>query len=205
MNLQVDLILTEEQRNASAFNMQALLRILSVIGPAIIVLIIILLVINVTQTKGELKALEAQWQLLEVKKGKADKLRNQISTNNEILSKFKGINTSRLEWHSQLRHLMESTPSTIQFRNLSASQTLTFNDRKKGIRKYRVLLAGKAIGDKIDITIANFTRQLSESPKLSPYIDGAKVTAYDKDNSVDAGKNDRVFKISCTYKPRTFE
>lgn len=204
MNLQVDLILTEEQRNASAFNMQALLRILSIIGPAILVLIIILLVINVTQTKGELKALEEQWELLEVKKGQADKLRNQISTNSEILNNLKGINRSRLEWHSQLRYFMETTPDTIQFRNLSVSQSLKLNDRKKGIRVYNVSLAGKAIGDKIDITIAQFTRTLSKDPKFSPYIAGAQVTAYDKDNSAKAGKNDRIFKIKCTYKPRTF-
>ncbi len=205
MNVQVDLILPEEQRNASAFNMQALSRILTIVGPAVLILLVIMIVIKFGKTKSELKNLETQWQTVEIKKDKADNLRNQISDNKEILNKLTGIKNSRLEWNRQLTKFMATTPGSIQFRKLSVSQTLQLNDKKEPTRKYKVSLAGKAIGDKVDITIADFTRELSSGVQFSPYIEHAQVTDYDKDSSPNAEKNDRVFTIDCTYKPRIFE
>ena len=73
MNVQVDLILPDEQRSASAFNLPALLRILSIIGPAVIILLIILVAINFSKIKNELNNLEKQWQTIEIKKGKIKK------------------------------------------------------------------------------------------------------------------------------------
>ena len=124
MNIQVDLILHEEQRNANAFNMQALLRVMSIIGPAILILLVIMLLINSGKTKSELNNLEVQWQAIEAKKGKADNLRNQISANKDVLSKLNGIKNSRIEWGQQLLGLMEITPSNIQFRSLKITQKL---------------------------------------------------------------------------------
>ncbi len=205
MSIQVDLILPEEQRNASAFNMQALMRILSIVGPAVLILLIIMLIISFMTTSSELKNLEIQWQTLEVKKDKADNLRNQISDNKEVLSKLKGIRNSRIEWHKQLINFMAATPKSIQLNKLSISQDLKLDERKQSIRAYKVSLAGKATGNKVDITVAGFNRILSTSPLFTPYIELAQVTDYEKDNSSDAEKNDRVFTIDCTYKPRIFE
>lgn len=205
MNIQVDLILSEEQRDASAFNLQALMRILSIVGPAILLLIISLITINFYTTKSELNNLETQWQTLEIKKNKADKLRTQISTNKEILKKLTSIKKSRIEWHKQLINLMTITPPAIRLHKLSISQHLKLDAHNKPIRAYTLLLAGKAIGEKVDITVADFTKLLATGAKTSPYIEQAQVTDYEKDNSPGAEKNDRVFVIDCTYKPRIFE
>jgi hypothetical protein len=205
MNVQVDLILADEQRSASAFNMQALLRVMSIVGPAIIVLLIVLVVIRSTITKNELNALEAQWNTLEVKKEKADTLRNQISINKEILGKLTGLKNSRLEWNKQIISFMKMTPDSVQFRKMSITQKLSLNNKKKPERAYEVLLTGKAIGEKVDITVAEFTKILNSSPEFSEYTELAQVTDYDKDNSLDAEKNDRAFVIKCTYKPRIIE
>ena len=135
----------------------------------------------------------------------ADKAKNQINANKETLKNLNGIKHSRLEWNKQLLLFMTTTPDSIQLRKLSGSGTLQLNAKKQVTRTYNVSLSGKAIGDKIDITIANFTKTLSTGKKFSTYIERAQVTDYDKDHSLGAKINDRVFTIDCSYKPRKFE
>ena len=161
--------------------------------------------INLYATKSELNNLELQWQVIKIKKNNADRLRNQISDNKEILNQLKGIRNSRLEWNKQLINFMATTPDSIQFRKLSISQTVQLNEKKQATRTYKVSLEGKATGDKVDITVAGFTKTLSTDPRFSPYIELAQVTNYDKDHSPNAKKNDRIFTIDCNYKSRIFE
>ncbi len=202
MNLQIDLILPEEQRSASAFNLQAFLRIMSIVGPSIILLIFFMFYIHVTIIKNELNSLEIQWESIKSKKNRADKLRNQIIRNKEIYSDLEGIKKSRLEWYEQLINYMQATPDNIQFKNFSANQSLILEDKKVPARSYKATISGKAIGNNVDTSVAEFKQTLVISPTFKPFIERAEVTKYQVDDSPGASKNDRVFQINCSYIPR---
>lgn len=205
MNFQVDLFIDSERRSASAFNMKAVARVLSIVGPAAAVLAIALVVIHSFQVKLELERLQTEWSIAEPKKAQADSLRNQVSSNQRTLRQLKGIAASDLPWHAQLEGLLRVTPPDIQLRKLTIQQTIGSDAGQEPVRVFSMILEGKASGPDSDQSVEDLKNSLLSAPVYSSTMETANVVSYGLDTSVDAARDDRAFRIDCRYVPKKFE
>ena len=205
MNLQVDLIYQSERRSASALNLKATLRVLTVVVPAAVVLLIVLLVVNFLQRKYEVALLETRWEATSPRKREADVLRNQVSRNRNILAQLQGLEKSRLDWHRQLAGLLAEVPGGIQLRNLTAGQSLHLEKERFPARTFNMTVMGKATGISADADVEHLRRRLLESPIHTPEMETVEVASYGVDATRGADREDRAFRIDCTYSMRQFE
>jgi len=205
MNLQVNLIIASEQRSASAFNLKAILRILSIVGPVSAVLAIALIVLHFVQTKLELDRLQTEWAIAKPRKEYADSLRNKASVNRQILEQLKGIAGSNLPWHRQLAGLIQVTPTDIQLQKLSLSQAIGKDAKGQPVRTFRMMLEGRASGVAPDQNVSDLKNRFLNEPVYASIVESANVVSFGLDTSANADKDDRAFRIDCKYLPRTFE
>ena len=205
MNLQVDLILPTEQRSASAFNLQAVIRVMTIVGPAILLLLIALLVLGFMQINGEVKLLETQWAAVEKKKSAADALRNQVSENRDILADLTGLRNTDVEISKALIRLLQVIPANIQMAELSVTDTFELKDEKIPERRFRLIMAGSAIGKNADAEVAELKRRLVQAPGFERDMERSEVTEYGVDTREGAGRDDRAFRIDSLFNEKVFE
>lgn len=205
MNLQVDLIYQSERRSSSALNLKAVLRVLTVVVPAVVVLLIVLLVVNFLQRKYEVALLETRWDATGPRKREADVLRNQVSRNRDILAQLHGLEKTRMDWHRQLAGLLAEVPSGIRLRNLSARQSLHLQEERIPARAFSMTVMGKASGISADADVEHLRRRLLESPVYAPEMETVEVASYGVDATRGADRDDRAFRIDCTYSVRQFQ
>jgi len=205
MNLQVDLIYQSERRSASTLNLKAALRVLTIVVPAAAVLLIVLLIVNFLQRKYEVALLEAKWDATSPRKREADVLRNQVSRNRAILAQLQGLEKSRLDWRRQLAGLLVEVPGGIQLRNLTAGQFLHLEQERVPARTFSMTVTGKATGISADADVERLRRRLLDSPIYAPEMETVEVASYGVDSTRGADRDDRAFRIDCTYSTRQFE
>ena len=205
MNLQIDLLFPTEQRSASAFNLQAVLRVMTIVGPAILLLLLALLVLGIVQIKGEVKLLETQWAAVEKKKLAADALRSQVRENREILASLNGLRTTDLEVSEALTALMQVIPSGIQVHELTLSDTFELNEKQVPERRFRLVMSGSAIGKAAETDVAELKRRLVKSPRFARDMERSEVTQYGVDTRTGAGRDDRAFQIDSLFNRKAFE
>lgn len=205
MNFQVNLIMDSERRSASIFNLKAFVRVLSVVGPAAMAVTVAMAVIDYVQVSLELDRLRAEWAATEPKKAQADDLRNRVSANQQVLRQLNGIAKSNLPWQGQLDGLIDVTPPDIQLRQLSVSHGIRNEAKSPPARLFSMTIEGKASGAGADRSVSDLKNRLLGAPPFVAAVDTVNVVSYGVDTSATAGRDDRAFRIDCTYSPRTFQ
>jgi len=207
MNLRVDLILESEQRSGSIFSPKSLLRIVTAVVPAILVILVAFAVLSVMRLKGEESALQARWDIAEPKKQAALKLEQQLAANRRILEELKGWKNSHIDWHAQLVGLQEQIPPRVQLSALTINQSLDVIDDKTPARMFAMEIEGRAIGLSAERDVQHLKERLSKTEPFAAAMveNGVQVPVYGADPSATANRQDRVFKIRCVYMPREFK
>jgi len=207
MSLRVDLILESEQRSGSLLSPKSLVRIASVVGPTILVLLVGVFVMQMWQLSSRVTLLEGQWESLGGQKKTAERLREQLLTNRKVLDEIGGWRESHIDWHEQLSGLIEVVPPEIELRKLRIGQKLDVLEKNMPARMFSMTLNGRAVGASAESAVETLKVRLQSSAAFATNVaeDGVSVPSYGADVSVGAGKHDRVFTIVSQYEPRKFD
>ncbi|MFC1496932.1 hypothetical protein ACFLS1_00475 [Verrucomicrobiota bacterium] len=204
MNLKVDLILETEQRSGSVINLKIIIRVISFLIPAVLGVIVLFAVINSMQKKNELNTLENKMSIAEPKQKIATKLRNQLTTNLDIMKELEGWRSSHIDWHQQLINIQREVPLKIQFESFDIKQVLQLADNRTPSRCFTLTIKGLAKGNDAENNIQHLSDNMANSAAFTPLTEDVNVWG-SRDNRKGADKTDRIFRIDCIYKPRKFE
>lgn len=206
MNLRVDLILESEQRSGSIINPKSLLRIATIIVPAILGVVAAIVVVNMLRVNSELNLLEAQMQAFVPKEKTAEKVKAQVGVNRNILVEMESWRKTQLTWHDQFLALQKAVPDEIQLNTLGMSHSIERGeDDTVPSRVFRMILTGKAAGERAEKNVQHLREQLAKTPVFSAPMKNVDVTKFISDPDKEAQKMDRIFEIQCHYQPRKFE
>jgi hypothetical protein len=203
MNLRVDLILQTEQRSASVLNLKALTRIAIITVPAILVVMLLMVVLQVMSLKSDVNRLTAEWDSKKPEKEKAEALSAEMAKARGVMAEFTGWQNSRVCWHEQLAGLMGVIPDNMVLDMLRVDQRVDTADGSPS-RASKIILSGKSYGDQSEQNVILLRRDLTEIEKFSNLIHTVEVRLA-PDDTKGADKNDRNFNVDVTYKSRKFE
>ena len=201
MNLRVDLILESEKRSASLISPRMALRIVTIAGPTIILALAGLAVFSIFNLRREVKALEADWQILEPRKNRAIALAERVTVNEEARAELEGWSSCHIDWNAQLSALQTAVPPNIHLSALKISQVLLLADEIDPARVFSMSISGKAVGSTAEADIQTLKDRLVTAPAFTAAVETVRVPEYkaDPDN-----KTNRLFRIDCDYFPRIF-
>ncbi|MCK5850941.1 MAG: hypothetical protein KAH23_08500 [Kiritimatiellae bacterium] len=201
MNLRVDLIFESEQRSASVFSPKSLMRIAIVVVPAIILLGAGTAVWKMVALRTECRNLEGRLEVTQNLKSDAKELSETLVINENIQKKLNWWIKSEINWSTQMLALQRIVPSTIQITTMQITESF----KKGSSRIYLMKLKGKSRGATAadsEADVQRLARQIKSADGFKGMIGKTQVKKFNKDTSARAEKNDRIFLIECTYKPR---
>ena len=204
MNLRVDLILESEQRSASIFNLKSALRFVAILVPSIIVLLFLVSFAGYLSLKGQVNDLTTENEIKQPKVARADTLSGEVAKNEAMRKELAGVRNSAVDWHKQFVELMKVVPPEMYFDSIRAAQTYQ-TEGKVAARKFSLTVAGKSKGAQSEDNVLLLKRSLTVSDFFSKYMPPPEVPIFRQDEAPDAQKTDRIFRIECSYKPRTME
>jgi hypothetical protein len=205
MNLRVDLILESEQRSASIFNLKSTIRFVTILIPSIIILLFLVSFAGYLSLKGQVKALETENEIKQPKVTRADALSVEVAKNESMRHELSGLRNSAIDWHVQLVELMKLVPAEMYFDSIRAAQAYQKTESNMAARKFSLTIAGKSKGAHSEDNVLLLKRALTISDFFNRYMPPPEVPVFNADESPGAEKTDRIFRIECSYKPRTME
>jgi hypothetical protein len=205
MSMRVDLILQSEQRSASVFTPKMLIRILSFVLPALLLLAVASLVMKVMGLSAEHERLDRDWLKAGPKQEQAIKLTGQLNANRRILDELEGWRKAQMVWHNQLAALPKITPAAVQLTDLNVDQVLEAAEKEKALgRSFTMQLQGRAVGKSADMMVDELENSLKTMSEFAPLIESVEVVSFMADTARGASEDDRLFEIRCKYLPRAF-
>lgn len=207
MNYRVDLILAEEQRSASLLNPKSITRIVCIVVPVAIGLFIAKFAVGVILEGNKLAAIEQRWKETEPKSVRAVQVREACNANLDIVKELTGWRETHINWHEQLAAIQAAVPSNIQFTGLSIQQSLLSDPAPS--RSFQILLSARSVGDPNGIQLAEFLKSFDQIEPLKSTVKkgSARVAAgsFLPDPAPQAHKDDRIFRIECSFNERVFK
>jgi hypothetical protein len=206
MNLRVDLILESEKRSASLINPKSVMRISAIVGPVIVVIIIALFVFNIWQLNSRLDSLKKTLEVELPKKERAVKIKADLNANMLLLNELDGWQKSRIDWADQLMGIQKEIPDKMQLETLTLSHSIQMTNDMP-VRAFMMKINGKAVGEAASALVMKLRDNLPNSSSSSnSLMTHPNVSKFQRPQpTTDENKNDRVFQIDCSYKPRMFE
>ena len=114
--------------------------------------------------------------------------------------------STRIEWHQQLRAVMETAPTSIQVTMLViAANRDAAAPASPPTRQFTLNLEGKTSGERAMLFVESFKHRLETHPATTGVVESVAVANYGADISTSAGEFDRVFRIECRYRKRSVE
>jgi hypothetical protein len=205
MNFRVDLITEAEQRSGSIISVKGLTRILTFAVPAAIIVVLATAVLEMVGAASESSLLEEKWQITQPRIAEADAARETLVRNEAILADMHGLASSRLAWSAQLRGLIRQVPPTLQLTQLTVGQSVQQDARKGPSRAVTMIVEGRAVGATPDEDVDLFRERLRSADGFAGQTEAVDISSFGADTRPGASKDDRVFRISCQYKPREFK
>jgi hypothetical protein len=208
MNFRINLILDTEKRSTSIISAKGILRICAIVVPVIIIIILatsVLTVINLRHYRDQLVRENAEKA---DEKAKAAQLKQKLTDATRILEEVRGWKNARLNWHEQLLGIMQYTPTNVTLTKLTLSTQLKLVDNNKTpARIFSLELDGKAKGAGSDEILNNFQLAFKTKPPFGTNVIDIETVKLEgsEDLSEGASKDDRIFKLNCTYLPRRFK
>jgi hypothetical protein len=206
MNLRVDLILESERRSASLINPKSVMRICAIIGPVLLVIIIGSFALNIWQLNNHLDSLKKTLEVELPKKERAVKIKADLNANLLLLSELEGWQMSRIDWADQLLSIQKEIPDKMQLETLTVNHSIQVTNDMP-CRSFTMKLNGKAVSEAASALVMQLRDNLPKSSTSSnSLMTHPIVTKFSRPLvPTEENRNDRIFQIDCTYKPRMFE
>jgi hypothetical protein len=206
MNLRVDLILESERRSASLINPKSVMRISAIIGPVLLVIIVGTFAFNIWQLNNHLDSLKKTLEVELPKKERAVKIKADLNANLLLLSELDGWQKSRIDWADQLLGIQKQVPDKMQLETLMVNHSIQLTNDMP-CRSFTMKLNGKAVGEAASALVTQLRDNLPKSSASSnSLMTHPNVTKFSRPLvPTEENRNDRIFQIDCSYKPRMFE
>lgn len=203
MNLRINLILATEKRSASPLNPKSVARVSAVVLPALVLIGIVAALLQIMFLKWELSNLQKEWELKQPKQKQAESAKTALAENTATLDEIGGWTKSRINWSSQILAFMKNTPPDIMYTTLRINHNFsTINN--KCARSFSVAIFGKSYGTEAQDNVKVLRNNIAEGAEFGEYVQEVKASIK-ADESQGADKNDRIFDLDITYKPRMFQ
>jgi len=200
MSLRVDLIEEGEQRSGSAINVKSVIRVGSIIIPAIILFAIGKFVLDRALIVSELRVMESRWETAEPKQEHALKLAGRLSFNRATLVEMDAWGKARIGWNRQILAIMESAPPLIQLTTLVISQERGSDaSSSPPVRNFTVQADGKTSGKDSIQYVQKFKENIETHDATQNVIETVEVANYAANPESNAGQFDRIFQLECKY------
>lgn len=201
MSLRVNLIIQEERRSGSHFNLKSLTRLGKILVPTVILFLIGIQALKYRTTISELRMLKARWEIAEPKQKQSQNLLAQLNYNTRTANELEEWRKSRIDWHKQLQAILVVAPETIQITDIFvSSESGRKSELSPPIRKFTLTIDGKNSGEGAMDYIEIFEKGLKNYSSITGIVESIEVSNYEADTSENATEFDRVFQIECIYK-----
>jgi hypothetical protein len=183
------------------------MRISAIVVPSILALIVAWFMFSMWQLKTDRDSLKKALDIEGPKKLLSLRVRADLANNAVVLNELEGWRRARIDWSDQLLGLQKQIPDKMQLSTLTmASELKPINNAPA--RLYNLALDGQAVGDTAQTLVMQLQNVLMQSSSLSNCLaatNAFKVTRFEgPENATDDNKNDRFFRIECSYKPGLF-
>ncbi len=199
MSLRVNLILEEEQRSGSKFNLKSVLRVTSVVLPALVILLIAQQGLRTFILSSQLNILESQWNALEPRQKQANRLLARLNANRTTISEINAWQQAKPAWNELLSAVMDAVPETIQLTSLRitlADNTDNTMAPSPPERTYQIMMDGVTRDQHSMTVVQTLEKNLLTHPAFVPVTESVKVANFAADlESKDVWN--RVFTIEC--------
>jgi hypothetical protein len=202
MNYRVDLILAEEQRNATILNPRSLSRMATAVVVLLIGFVVFRSVFAFVSLQREVSRLQNRWDSFGPLSQKATQVREALTRNLETLDELKGWKETHLDWHTQIQPLARLVPPTVQLFTLGMQQTLTTENGPA--RSFLLTVEGRSAGEQAGENVERLKTSLEADPAYSGLVKRVEVPLFTTDLTPGASKSDRRFRIQSIYAERHF-
>jgi len=202
MNYRVDLILTEEQRNATVLNPRSISRIAIMLLVLVIGYVVFRSVYGFVNLQREVSWLQERWDGSGPMSQKATQVRDALTLNLGTMDELKGWKESRLDWHTQIQPLEQVVPATIQLFTLFMHDTLTTETGPA--RSALLIVDGRSVGEQAGENVERLKNVFETAPAYSGLVKRVEVPMFTADTTPGASKADRRFRIQSAYTERHF-
>ena len=155
--------------------------------------------------KNEVSRIESDWAKMRPEQKEASMVRSNLTVTTAVVTEMTAWRNSRLEWQEQLSALQTLVPEEIQLTLLRTEQQIRLQNKTLPVRSFSVVIKGKALGIGAKENVEALECSLNEEECFTKVQKEAKVSSFIADPDKDAGKFDRIFEMSCTYKPKAFK
>jgi len=202
MNLSVNLILPDEQRSASPIRLKLIVRLMVTTCVLALGLYFALNLIRIRVLHGQLDIAESRWNDLQPRRADSLKLIQEATENVAILDELRGWRDSRIAVHETLLSLAQLVPAQIQLTGLNIQHDFQLMKAQPSVgRSYAMSLSGRLAAQAAEVHVQAFEAAIKRSAAFSPLLQDVNVPKFGEGPK---DKTERVFQITCTFKPRSF-
>ena len=198
MNLQVDLILPSERRSSSPLGLQLIGKVSLLIAACAIGGFVGLKVMAITDMRSKLRGSKAVWMNVSPRKELAVQLIKESTEHANILEEIEAWKTSRPSWNEHLRAISLSVPKHIQLESISVQHEFQAPKDASTVRVFSLAINGRCSRKYAESAVQAFQQNIKQIPPVSESVQSVEVPRFGEDPKQ---KEDRMFQISCTYKP----
>ncbi len=185
MSLCVNLILEEEQRSGSKLNLKSVLRITSIVLPAMVLLLIAQQALRSFILNSQLNILESQWSAIEPRQKQAARLSSRLNFNITTQAELDAWEVAKPAWNEVLAAIMDAVPATIQLTTLRISlvegSDSTATRPSPPERTYQILLDGTTRDVNSMAVVQTLERNLLHHTVIKPLVQSVSVANFAAD------------------------
>lgn len=210
MTYHVNLLLDDERRSASRFNVAMVLRVSIMLGIGMILLVTMMLFVAGQEVSMKVAKAQAKWDHLKPQYSELQSLRRVQSELRASSRQIESCRLSRLTLGAELAQLQTGVPEEIQLTALRINQLV--GNQKSGAasaRNFEMHLSGKVSSDNPKGNVDKLIAYLSSSA-YTGRVESVTVpnNGFRKETvrvSVTETRTDWYFELVCKYRPRSFE
>lgn len=147
------------------------------------------------------------WKMREPLYNQILSMKQDLATMKKLQQELNGWNASRINWGDPLLEIQRIVPAAMQLRQLNLRGELDFKQGGSGgegepasppqpVRRFFLLIEGKATGDRAETMVLQFVRALGEASTFKTFLESKKLQSLQRDASsaqTGGGQGDRAF------------
>lgn len=204
MNLQVNLIRSQELRSASMVSLKSLAWIAGAIIPLVLLLWIGWTYMGYLEIRSVRDMREQERIQAEPLQKQAVAQMNRLNSQKALYNELMGWHRSRIPWNILLEEACGHVPASMQWRTLQMRTQMTVASNGLLARESVASLIGRSKGMDAEEQVEAMRRTWETAPPMTQWVAQASVAAFREDETPGAAKEDRHFQIEIQFRPGRF-
>lgn len=206
MSYRINLILEEEQRSGSKLNAKSLVRISSIVLPALLIVLIVQQALSFFVLSGKLDILESRWSAIEPRQKEAARLAGRLNANTRTHSELTAWKDAKPMVYQQVFAVMETSSPALQLTSLRLDATLPDASAPPSPpkRQFTMSINGRTRHVNAMQVIEQFKDQLGKHRYVASLLESIDVSNFAADLDSDDGAS-RIFTVDYQLKTMPLE